>query len=326
MSMPKNRLRTSLITALAVGMLPLLAACGGSSDSAADSGSGSGSGTGSGSKAGGGTTKTVDGAAQLGVPDDADDYTKKLYIQENTLAACMKKLGFTYTPHVAAQNNSPVSNVSDGEDYAAAKKSRQKYGFGTYAASVYPNDSDAPGSNARGNAGGKVLDPPNTDQAGFSEAQKAAYDTALNGPPAESKEKEQLGGCTLEAHEAAYGPQKSQAEEKKNWAAREEENRANGLELNGDAELVQLAQKYATCLKGEGIPVSTTQPTGLASMVRLDITTALPEHRPTLTKEEALPLLTKEIAVALKDLECGKDFRAAYFPKEKAHPYWGDGA
>ncbi|WP_228447026.1 hypothetical protein [Streptomyces paludis] len=329
--MPKSRstdrLRTALITTLAAGMLPLLAACGGSSGSTADSGTGSGTGTnsGTGSKADGGTTKTVDGATQLGVPADADDYTKKLYIQENTLAACMKKLGFTYTPYVGTPDSSENSGA-DGQDYAAAKKSRQKYGFGTYAASVYPEDPSAPGSNAGGKLGGKVLDPPNNDQAGFSPAQKEAYDTALNGPPSASKEKEQLGGCTLEARVAAYGPQKSRAEEKKTWEAREEENRANGLELNGDAELVQLAQKYATCLKAEGIPVSTTQPTGMADMVRLGISMALPEHRPTLTKEEALPLLTKEITLALKDLECGKDFRAAYFPKEKAHPYWGDGA
>ena len=40
-----------------------------------------------------------------------------------------------------------------------------------------------------------------------------------------------------------------------------------------------------------------------------------------MSKEEALPLLTKDIDIALKDLECGKKFRAAYFPKEKAHPY-----
>lgn len=34
-----------------------------------------------------------------------------------------------------------------------------------------------------------------------------------------------------------------------------------------------------------------------------------------MSKEEALPLLTKEIDLAMKDLECGKEFRAAYFPK-----------
>jgi hypothetical protein len=45
-----------------------------------------------------------------------------------------------------------------------------------------------------------------------------------------------------------------------------------------------------------------------------------------MTKEAALPLLTKEIDVSLKDLECGKQFRAAYFPKEKAHPYTGGAA
>lgn len=81
------------MSALALGLLPLLAACGGTdSKSAAGNGS-SESGTTS-------ATTTVDGATQLTVPDGVDNATKKQYIEENAIAVCMKKQGFTYTPHV----------------------------------------------------------------------------------------------------------------------------------------------------------------------------------------------------------------------------------
>lgn len=310
--MPK--LRISVATVLATGLLlPLLAACGGSSDKAdANPTSVNGS------------TKNVDGAVQLTVPDGANDETKKLYITENTIAACMKKQGFTYTPQVGTGSVDDNLAGLDAEDYALAKKSRQKYGFGNYASIVYPNDPKAPFTNAGGRRGGKVLDPVDDDEKGFTDAQKKAYAQALSGPPAKTKAEEKLGGCELKGSVAANGPALSAAEEKKAWDAKTEANRANGLELNGDTQLVQLAQQYATCLKGQGIAVSTTQPTGMADMVRL--AQEVPENHFGMTKEEALPLLTKEIDISLKDLECGKKFRAAYFPKEKAHPYWGDNA
>ncbi|MEV2234754.1 hypothetical protein AB0H69_40170 [Streptomyces phaeochromogenes] len=318
MGMSKNTLRSSLITALAVGMLPLLAACGGGSGDE-DSGK-------SGSSAAGGGTKNVDGAAQLNIPEGVNAEAKKEYIRENAIAACMKKEGFTYTPHVATAPSADVNTDGDGEDYAAAKKYRQKYGFGTYAAAAYPDDPDVPFSNAGGKVGGKTLDPVDDDTKGLTPAQVKAYEAALYGPPAKTKAEEKDAGCTLEGNTAAYGPPLSAAAEKKKQNARTEENRQNGLALNGDTQLVQLAQQYATCLKGQGIPVSTTQPTGMAYMVRIDLAGKLPEDGSKLTKEQAMPLLTADIDIALKDLECGKKFRAAYFPKEKANPYWGDGA
>lgn len=321
MRMSHRPVRNSLVAALAVATLPLMTGCGGSSGSSGTSGPDSSSAASDGSK-------TADGAAQLAVPDGTDDNTKKTYIQENATAACMKKQGFTYTPHVAPPASDAAATGTDGEDYALTKKYRQKYGFGTYAAAAYPDDpifSNAGGRGGKGGTGGKTVIPEDDDEKGFTPAQLKAYDTALNGPPARSKAEEKLGGCTAEARIKAYGPELSAKEAKKQQTASEERNRANGLALNGDTQLVQLAQQYATCLRAEGIPVSTTQPTGMAAMVQGDITSSLPEHHD-VSKEEALPLLTKEIPVALKDLECGKDFRAAYFPKEKANPYWGSGA
>lgn len=321
MNMTTTGLRNSLVAALAVAMLPLLSACGGSSDTA-------GPDAGSGFTADGGT-KTVDGAAQLTIPDGTDDATKKMYIEQNAIAACMKKLGFTYTPHMANPQAADSPDSLDGQDYALAKERRQKYGFGTYAAAAYPDDPNAPGANTKGKVNGKVITPDDGDEKGFTAAQQKSYDEALDGirPTSGTKtEREQLGGCTAEGRTKAYGPELSIEEQMKEQAEREDKNRANGLELNGDPQLVQLAQEYANCLKAQGIPVSTTQPTGMSNMVRIGLSEEMPERRPELTQTEALPLLTEDIAIAMKDLECGKDFRAAYFPKEKANPYWGAGA
>ncbi|MEV0480732.1 hypothetical protein AB0I69_08950 [Streptomyces sp. NPDC050508] len=308
--MPETR--RPLVTALAVSLLPLLAACGGT-----DTKSAAGSGGSSSSAA----TTTVDGATQLTVPDGVDDATKKQYIEENAVAVCMKKQGFTYTPHVQTSAAAdPLAGV-DGEDYARAKKFRQKYGFGYYAGAVYPNDANVPFSKA---AMAKRSAPLDHDEDGLTDAQKKAYDAALTGPPAKTKAEEKVGGCTEVGRVAAHGPALSAAAEKNAEKARDEANHANGLALNGDPELVQLAQQFATCLTGQGIQVSTTQPTGMVDMVRLDISKQLPENFMSLSKDAALPLLNKDIGIALKDLDCGKKFRAAYFTKEKAKPYYGE--
>jgi hypothetical protein len=173
---------------------------------------------------------------------------------------------------------------------------------------------------------GKTVTPADDDEKGFTPAQLKAYDEALSGPPAKTKAEEKVGGCEAEASTAAYGPPLSAAAQKKKENAAAEQNRANGLALNGDTELVQLAQQFADCLKGQGITVTTTQPTGMVDMVRMNMTHDVPENHFSMSKEAALPLLTKEIDASLKDLECGKKFRAAYFPKEKAHPYTGGNA
>lgn len=316
--MPTNAIRNSLVTALAAGMLPLLAACGGSgvrTGAAADSASTAGSG----SK----TTTTADGATQLTIPDGTDDETKKRYIYENALAACMKKQGFTYTPHAVETTQSGMSMADgDGKDYALAKKYRQKYGFGYYSRAVYPDDATVAGRKLQA-AGASAAD---NDETGLTAAQKKAYATALSGPAAAKVNGvEKLGGCELNAQTAAYGPALSAAEQKKQDDAKAEKNRQAGQALNGDAELVQLAQSYAGCLRDQGITVSTTQPTGLPDMVKFQVGDQIGEHGISgLTKEAALPKLAKEIDLALKDLECGKSFRAAYFPKFDANPYYGD--
>lgn len=319
--MDKHTVRDSLVTLLALGLaVPVLAGCGGS-DGASGARPAPGGGGGGGTR----TTTSADGAKQLTVPDSADDETKKSYIMENAIAGCMKKQGFTYTPHVmtagaGAGAAAALSAASlDGEDYAQAKKFRQKYGFGFYAASVYPDDPQLFTSKAggRNNLSSSTAD---DDEKGFTPAQEKAYDLALYGPQPAGK-KDVLGGCEEAGQTKAYGPALSAAAEKKQEDARDEKNRENGQALNGDVQLVDLAQQFASCLTAQGITVTTTQPTGMVDMVRLSATAAVPEHHE-MSKEDAMPLLTKDIDLALKDLECGKQFRAAYFPKLKANPYY----
>lgn len=315
MDMPKfgaPGIRTSAL-ALGLGLLPLLAACGGGSNSKSASSNASSDSS--------PATTSVNGATQLTVPDGVDEDTKKQYIEENAIAVCMKKQGFTYTPHVQTSTATDPYASLDGEDYARAKQFRQKYGFGYYAGAVYPNDPNVPFSKA---ATAKRTSPQDQDEVGLTDAQKKAYDIALTGPPAKTKAEEKVGGCSETGRVAAHGPALSAAAEKNAEKARDDQNHANGLALNGDAQLVQLAQQFASCLTGQGISVSTTQPTGMVDMVRIDISRQLPENFMSMSKEAALPLLNKDIGIALKDLECGKKFRAAYFPKEKAKPYYGE--
>ncbi|MGW5366080.1 hypothetical protein, partial [Actinopolymorpha pittospori] len=136
--------------------------------------------------------------------------------------------------------------------------------------------------------------------------------------------RKKLGGCMARAQEQVYGPQKSAAELEQESTANEEKDRESAQALDGDPRLVALAQSYASCLRREGVSVSTTQPTGIGDAVKFAFAETLPPNGPTsLTRQEALSRLTNEIHLALTDLECGKEFRADYFPKLKQHPYHG---
>ncbi|MFF3468058.1 hypothetical protein ACWCQN_45235 [Streptomyces sp. NPDC001984] len=302
--------------AVAVSLLPLLAACG----------------TEAASHSAGGGQLSAGSSGQLDVPADADADLKKQYLFENAIASCMKKQGFIYT---AVAPEDPVASwATDGADYKLTKKYRQKYGFGIYSGIVYPNDPQAPGSKASRE---DSTDTPNADYvATLTSEQKAAYDKALGVAGAEAKASgEEPAGCMKSANEEVYGSVSDQ-ERSVTTAAR---NQANAQALNGDPKLIDLAQSFASCLKEHGIPVTTTQPTSIGDMVRLraGMTASPGAGRPAavnpdgtqvkpMSKDEALPLLTKDIGLAMQDLECGKDFRAAYFPKFFKAPTSGGGA
>ncbi|MFC4508148.1 MULTISPECIES: hypothetical protein [Streptomyces] len=249
----------------------------------------------------------------LAIPADADDETRKAYVAQNALAACMRAKGFTYTPHVMEYDDS-LKDV-DGQDYEAAKKFRNKYGFGLYAGAVYRNDPNVQGSEAYNK---KDTSPDTAYRNALTPAQKKAYDKALGGRTATGL----TPGCQKEAEEKAYGPEKSKAEIDKKTAEDKERALAAKQALNGDSELVTLAQQFASCLTKQGFNVTTTQPTEIGDMVKFQLSGQTPPNGIlALSKSEATAKLTQEIGLAKKDLECGKDFRAAYFPKLAKHPF-----
>ncbi|MGW3247922.1 hypothetical protein [Streptomyces sp. NPDC001070] len=259
---------------------------------------------------------------ELAIPEDADEGTRQEYVWQNAMAACMRAKGFTYTPHVSGSGTTERNPV-DGRDYALAKKYREKFGFGFFAGAVYPDDPNVWGSKAY-----EARESANPDAAylnALSPAQRKAYDKAMGtAKQLANGKKVQLPGCVKDAHTKAYGPDKSQAEIDRESAANEERDRSAKQALNGDPQLISLAQQFASCLRDEGIAVTTTQPTAIGDMVKF----ATAEQTPSsgvqnMDRDDAAAKLTQEIAVALKDLECGKEFRAAYFPKLAKHPFSG---
>ncbi|WP_190077026.1 hypothetical protein [Streptomyces daghestanicus] len=323
--MTRSRTVRRLAAAAAVSLLPLLAACGAGTGTDTDTDTGSESHASNGEK-------TTDGSSgQLDIPADANADLKKQYLLENAIAACMNKQGFPYTP--VAPEDPAASWTTDGADYELTKKYRQKYGFGIYAGIVYPGDAGAPGSAAARQDSDRT---PNADYVDtLTPGQKAAYDEALGAFPDPKAGEKNWTGCLGEADKKVYGS----ASARERGTATTNRNQANAQALNGDPKLVALAQSYASCLRKEGISVTTTQPTGIGEMVKLQAFESTPagaggvsaadgsgNAQESLSKEEALPLLTRDIELAMRDLECGKEFRAAYFPKFLKAPTSGGGA
>ncbi|MFF3561353.1 hypothetical protein ACFYXS_15055 [Streptomyces sp. NPDC002574] len=288
--------------AVAVSLLPLLAACG--TEVASPS-------------AGGGKDR-ADSPGQLDAPADASADLKKQYLVENAIAACMKSQGFTYTP--VAPEDLAASWATDGADYELTEKHRQKYGFGFYAKVVYADDPQVPGSEA---AEKNSTDTVHSDYRDtLTPEQRTAYDKALGGPPDPKTGEKDWSGCQGSAEKQVYGSTTPQQRGDETAA----QYQANAQALNGDPKLIALAQSYASCLRKDGIPVTTTRPTEIGEMVKLQANSSVPPSvmgavnsdgspMEPMSKSEALPLLTKEIDLAMQDLECGKEFRAAYFPK-----------
>lgn len=315
--------RTVRNMAVAVSLLlPLLAACG-SSTTSGSAGSGT---TSTGTTTAG--TPSAGTSGQLSVPADASADLKKQYLAENAIALCMKKQGFSYTPE--APDDAVASWATAGADYKLTEQFRQKYGYGGYSRIVYPDDPQLPGS-----AASEKVTSANSDYlATLTPAQTTAYNKAMGSAPDSKVGQKDWTGCEGTARKQVYG---SATLTQQDMAASDEANREAGQALNGDPTLVSLAQSYAACLRNDGITVTTTQPTSISDMVQMQVDLALPPSisgavnpdgtplGPPMTKDEALPLLAKEIHLAMQDLACGKAFRAAYFPKFLKNPYHGAG-
>ncbi|NUR91045.1 MAG: hypothetical protein HOY71_43815 [Nonomuraea sp.] len=241
---------------------------------------------------------------------------------EAAKADCMKQKGFTYVAYVKPEDTSEDERLRSSGDYQAMRKYRTKYGFGVFALHVYPKEMSGPGAQSEPDPNMKI-------QRDLSDAQLTAYHKAKDACVATAGK--QVLGLTLKSN-IDYYSQLAMAHK-----------RAKAAELDGDPQLVELAGPMASCLKGKGYSVPDTKPTALnkrgertfmrqqskigqdqrgsaAGTPKTEKMTKDTEvfQMPDLTPGAARPYLAKEIKAALDDLECGKDFYAAYAPKETA--------
>ncbi|MEV0379294.1 hypothetical protein [Nonomuraea sp. NPDC050643] len=268
------------------------------------------------------------GAAESAQPTPATSTTAvkdKKHRFESVKADCMKRQGFKYVAYVKPEEQETEQDrkVASG-DYEAMRKHREKYGFGVFSMFVYPKELRAPE-----HMGGEAVQDPNIKiQTSLSPAQDTAYRKAKDTCVAQAGK--QVLGLTLKSNMDYFN------------SVTLAHRQAKTRELDGDAELAELAGVMASCLKGKGDTVGETKPTVMARlgedrfMFELDkigrrqddkVPDVAPPrkpgkgmqlHMPDLTPQDARPYLGKEIKAALDDLECGKDFYAIYQPRVSA--------
>ncbi|MEV0231638.1 hypothetical protein [Nonomuraea sp. NPDC050786] len=189
-------------------------------------------------------------------------------------------------------------NRASGE-YQAMRKYREKYGFGAFAMSVYPEEMMR-------QAGAADLDanPNNKLMLELSKAQALAY----------IKARETCEGAA--ARKVLGLNVRSGADLLSQFITARDE--AVAAELDSDPKLVELATAMATCLKGKGYAVSDTKPTAVADRgapFAGEYAKFQRSGQP-LTAQQARPYLNREIKAALDDLECGKDFYPEFEPRK----------
>ncbi|WP_343955098.1 hypothetical protein [Nonomuraea longicatena] len=221
--------------------------------------------------------------------------TDKQREREAQLATCMKGKGFTYHPNVSGPDLPDAVKQEMSGDYSGMRKYREKYGFGFAASLVYPNDNVGRISRQMGDGGD---DPNSKVVAGLSKQQREVYfDTMTT--------------CRLEMINKATGKKLKSMEEAAK-AQGELIKQIISREIDGDPKLVELADTFAGCLKGKGYRVGSQRPSDIATSTEKPF---MKELGASSEPDGARALLQREIKAALEDLECGKDFYAAYRPK-----------
>lgn len=267
------------------------------------------------------------GPAAGGAPSPAADPQAQQQEMENLIADCMKKKGFQYVAHVAATGEGQLgvgrftgpSSILESPNEVRAF--REKYGFGVFAAMVYPNDPAV--VIVKSNA----VNPNTAIREALDPARRQAYDLALNGDQEGVKGERGLEkvtgepGCGGEASIKVYGEGRTEA-------ATEDVERDYAA-FQTDPEVVAAAQKYADCLRGQGYKVTTTRPGeieetlnnaamdgGLPAQagpngVKVPVGgafTAAAAGEAELDPEVARAGLQAEIKAALADLDCRTDY------------------
>jgi hypothetical protein len=221
---------------------------------------------------------------------------------ENMIADCMKQQGFTYVPYAPATSASPSSPSIRGQNpalvpYEDLNAFRQKYGFGVYAADVYPQDPAVASRQATAQS-----NPNEAIKTGLDPARREAYSKALYG------EGKGNGGCANDSMKAVFGD--TPADD----AAKQAEARQAQLAFESDPGVLQAAHAYASCLNGQGHKVSSTKPGTIEESLRQALITARGQGQGSLTGDAARTALDNEIRQAMDDLECGKDYFVAAKP------------
>ncbi|GAA4223196.1 hypothetical protein FHR32_001883 [Streptosporangium album] len=246
-------------------------------------------------------------AATDKAPASADPQGKRRQM-EAMRADCMKGKGFKYTANVPGPRKIPAEELQARTgDYDAMRKDREKRGFGVFSGYVYSEPTIR--QMFDGNPNTSIL-------KALSETQQKAWDTA---------------------DQTCYGAAFSKFTGKKVTSSMdalaqmsEKSKELRGRELDGDGELIKLAQAFGDCLKGKGHRVTSLKPTAIAragqDRFQAEVEKLGAEQHPgekspgffppELTPDQARPYLTREIKGALEDLECGKDFYAVYQPKQ----------
>ncbi|MEV4175531.1 hypothetical protein [Nonomuraea sp. NPDC049709] len=229
------------------------------------------------------------GGAPAPATGDGGATTDNLRERETVIATCMKQKGFSYTPSVSR----PGKTDANPADYAAMKADRGKNGYGVFSAVVYPKPPEE-----------RAPDPNQATIDGLSGARRDAYVKTMN-------------ECRVTALRQVDGLKVTSVADYQDQMSTEIENIDKALD--GDPELMELAAPFAECLKAKGERVTSARP--LALSVRGMVVWGEQADRlgkaGKVTAEAARPYLAKEIRSALVDLECGKDFYAAFIPLQR---------
>ncbi|WP_283137386.1 hypothetical protein [Rhizohabitans arisaemae] len=226
------------------------------------------------------------GGAPAPAADGGGATVDKLRERETVIATCMKQKGFSYTPSVSR----PKKAEANPADYAAMKADRSKHGFGVFSAFVYPRPPEP-----------QAPDPNRATIDGLSGAKREAYLKTMN-------------ECRVTALRQVDGLKVTSLADYQDQMSTEIEN--IDKVLNGDPGLLELAAPFAECLRSKGERVTSTKPIAL-SFRGVEIWGGQADRlgkAGTVTAAAARPYLAKEIKSALADLECGKDFYAAFIP------------
>ncbi|GII93219.1 hypothetical protein [Sinosporangium siamense] len=239
--------------------------------------------------------------ASEGAPAAGQD---RQQLVQSHLVGCMKEKGFKYIAYARPLVKSEEERKMKSGDYETMKKHRSKYGYGAFAHEVYPDELSAESTSA--NPNDKIV-------ASLSTTQRTAHRNAQE-------------ACSVEAAKSVLGMKVSNYDDVLESQATAIKS-ARDRSLDGDTALVQSAQKFGECMKGRGYEVASLKPTEIATRGEnhffgeraealghtLEAMKAGGPRK--LAPEQARAALTREIKDALDDLECGKDFYAAYLPK-----------